>query len=122
MFFVGGLPTSILLPLLLNEKKQTKALLDAQAERFALEISSAQRVSLKQLELNDKAIALVRATDPWQFQAIQAPMASSHYTEYDPSEEADAYRIADRTSTKDELNDSLSAEEREIAASIGIFG
>ena len=40
--------------------------------------------------------------------------ASAYDETYDPSPEAEAGRIADRQNKKDELNDSLSAEEAAV--------
>lgn len=113
---------SILTWLLVSERKRTNELLAQQAERFALELSASGRAQLKQIELNDKAMALLKAQDPWQFQTIQAMNATTLYDEvYDPSPEAEASRIAERQNKKEDLNDSLTAEEESALSDIGLL-
>ena len=69
----------------------------------------------QQLGLLEKAFAQLRATNAWEYQAIMSMSSASAYDEtYDPSPEAEAERIADRQNKKDELNDSLSAEEAAV--------
>lgn len=82
---------------------------------MAAELAVVQRTSLKQIEINDKAMALLRAQDPWQFQAIQVMNPQTQYDAvYDPSPEAEAERIAERDNKKEDLNDSLTAEEEAV--------
>ena len=91
--------------LLIREKAQTAKALEQQATTY-------RGVMLRQLDLNEKAFAQLRATDPWQYQAIQAMTQTSLYdAEYDPSPEAEAQRIAERNNTKEELEESLNAQE-----------
>lgn len=71
-----------------------------------------QIVELRQLDIIEKAFAQLRATNPWEYQSIQAVANPALYdTEYDPSEEAEAQRIADRRNKTEELEENLSAEE-----------
>lgn len=91
--------------LLIREKRQSAQALETQT-------ATLQSVMLRQIDVNEKAFAQLRASDPWQYQAIQAMADTSLYnTEYDPSEEADAQRIAERNNTKEELEETLNAEE-----------
>lgn len=91
--------------LLILEKRQTAKLLEKQAEAH-------RSVMLKQVGVNSQAFAQLRAADPWQYQAIQAMNVPSQYdVNYDPSEEAEAERIAERNNTKDQLEETLNAEE-----------
>lgn len=113
--FVAGLPTSILTFLLVREQGRTKLLLRQQAELFLSTQAASSREHLRTSDILDKAFAQLRAADPWQYQAIQAMNAPSLYDEvYDPSEEAEANRIAERSNSKDELKESLDAEESAI--------
>lgn len=122
ILFAAGLPTSILTWLLVAERRRTDTLLRQQDERFVASLSAHQRSQLKQIELNDKAMALLRAADPWQFQTIQAMNYPVQYDEaYDPSPEAEAERIAERSNKKDELNDSLTAEQEAALKDLGIL-
>lgn len=92
--------------LLVQEKKKSAELLRHQA-------ATSQIVSLKQLDVIERAFAQLRASDPWQYQNIMSMAQPSLYdVEYDPSEEAEAQRIADRNNQTDEMKESLSAEER----------
>lgn len=89
----------------MREKAQSAQALETQT-------STLKSVLLRQLDLNEKAFAQLRASDPWQYQAIQSMTQTALYdTEYDPSEEADARRIAERNNTKEELEETLNAEE-----------
>ena len=91
--------------LLIREKSQSAKALEQQA----VTLRGAQ---LRQLDIIEKAFSQLRAADPWQYQAIQSMAAPALYdTEYDPSEEADARRIADRNNTKEDLEETLNAEE-----------
>ena len=94
--------------LLIREKAASAKALEQQAATF-------REVQLKQLDVIEKSFAQLRASDPWQYQSIQAMAAPGVYdTEYDPSEEAEARRIAERSNTKEELEESLNAEERSV--------
>ena len=91
--------------LLIREKSQSAKALEQQA----VTLRGAQ---LRQLDIIEKEFSQLRAADPWQYQAIQSMAAPALYdTEYDPSEEADARRIADRNNTKEDLEEALNAEE-----------
>ena len=91
--------------LLIREKSQSAKALEQQA----VTLRGAQ---LRQLDIIEKAFSQLRAADPWQYQAIQSMAAPALYdTEYDPSEEADARRIADRNKTKEDLEEALNAVE-----------
>ena len=91
--------------LLIREKSQSAKALEQQA----VTLRGAQ---LRQLDIIEKAFSQLRAADPWQYQAIQSMAAPALYdTEYDPSEEADARRIADRNNTKEDLEETVNAEE-----------
>jgi len=71
-----------------------------------------QIVSLKQLDVISSAFAQLRAADPWQYQTIMSMAQPELYNvEYDPSEEAEAQRIADRNNRTDEMKETLNAEE-----------
>lgn len=89
----------------MREKAQSAKALETQT-------STLKDVMLRQIDLNEKAFAQLRSSDPWQYQAIQSMTQTALYdTEYDPSEEADARRIAERNNTKEELEETLNAEE-----------
>lgn len=66
---------------------------------------------LHQLDIIEKAFSQLRASDPWQYQQIQAVAQPLYDEAYDPSPEADAVRIASRNNTLDEQEEALSAEE-----------
>lgn len=70
----------------------------------------------QQLSLLEKAFAQLRATNAWEYQAIMSMNGvPSEYNEvYDPSPEAEAMRIADRQNAKDDLDESLTAEESAV--------
>lgn len=98
--------------LLYRQQSQTRALLEQQAV-------SQRAVQLRQLDLIDKSVALVRAADPWQYQQIQAMDNAGMYDEvYDPSPEAEARRIAERQSRVDEMEEELNAQERDALADL----
>lgn len=89
----------------MKEKAQTARLLREQAE--ANRANSSQ-----QLSIIEKSFAQLRATNAWEYQAIMSMSGANSYDEpYDPSEEAEAERIAERNNTKDQLEETLSAEE-----------
>ena len=102
----AGLPTSILTWLLIREKKQAAKLLEQQA-------TTLRGVQLRQLDILEKSFAQLRAADVWQYQAIQAVNAPSQYdeTSYDPSEEGEARRIAERDNNVDEWKEGMNAQE-----------
>lgn len=98
--------------LLLRQQRITAELLKAQAAAL---VASQRQVQLKQLEVVDKAVALVRAADPWQYQAIQAMQYQVPYdADYDPSPEAEARRIAERDSAVDDMEGEMNADERAV--------
>lgn len=102
---VVGSTISVLIWLLVKEKAQTARLLREQAE--ANRANSSQ-----QLSIIEKSFAQLRATNAWEYQAIMSMSGANSYDEpYDPSEEAEAERIAERNNTKDQLEETLSAEE-----------
>lgn len=106
--FVALSSISILVWLLIREKRVTEALLAAQAATHS-------KIELRQLDVIEKAFAQLRSADPWQYQAVQAVANPALYDGvYDPSEEAEAERIAERSNTKDELKETLNAEEAAI--------
>lgn len=108
ILFVALSSISILTWLLVREKRVTEALLVSQA-------ATHRTVELRQLDVIEKAFAQLRASDPWQYQAIQAVAQPALYDGvYDPSEEAEAQRIAERSNTKDELKETLDAEDAAI--------
>lgn len=91
--------------MLIREKAQSAKALEQQAETL-------KSVQLRQLDILEKSFAQLRASDPWQYQSIQAVAQPHLYdTEYDPSEEAEARRIAERNNTQEELEETLHAEE-----------
>lgn len=129
---VGGWSTSLLLAVLLltakrradrqredlrEEFKQTISHVASTARNQVEQSSFAQE---KQLELLEKAFAQLRATNAWEYQAIMSMngVPAAYDEAYDPSPEAEAVRIADRKSAKDELDESLSAEEAAVLGDI----
>ena len=105
LLFLAGSAISILTWLLIREKRQTAVLLEQQAE-------TQKAVQLRQLDIIEKNFAQLRSSDPWQYQSIQAVANPSLYdAEYDPSPEAEATRIAERNNAKEELEETLNAEE-----------
>lgn len=89
----------------MREKAQSAKALETQT-------ATLKAVLLAQNSTVQKAFAQLRASDPWQYQAIQSMEPTALYnTEYDPSEEADARRIAERNNTKEDLEETLNAEE-----------
>ena len=109
---VVGSTIFVLTWLLLKEKTKSAELLRHQA-------ATSQIVSLKQLEVIERAFAQLRAADPWQYQNIMSVAQPSLYdVEYDPSEEAEAQRIADRNNQSDEMRETLSAEESAAVSDI----
>lgn len=71
-----------------------------------------QIVELRQLDVIEKSFAQLRASNAWEYQSIQAVANAGLYDDvYDPSEEADAVRIAGRSSKQEDLEESLNAEE-----------
>lgn len=90
--------------MLLQEKRRST---DALRQQTAMN----QIVELRQLDVIEKAFAQLRASNPWEYQAIQAVATPMYDEPYDPSEEAEAARIADRASKQDNLKESLHAEE-----------
>jgi len=65
------------------------------------------------LELIQQGQAMIRASDPWQYQTIQAMTQGPVYDEpYDPSPEAEARRLAERDNSTDEMEGELNAAER----------
>lgn len=94
--------------LLVRQQKQARELLEQQAVTL-------RAVQLRQLDLVDKAFALLRAAGPWEFQQVQAMNQAAVYDEaYDPSPEAEADRIAERRNKLDEQQEALSGAERDI--------
>lgn len=92
-----------------RQQRSTEQLLKAQADTF-------RAVQLKQIESIDKAFAQLRATDPWQYQSIMAMQNPAPvYDEiYDPSEEAEIRRIAERNGTAPEYQETIDGEAAEI--------
>lgn len=83
-------------------------LLDQQA-------TTLRAVQLRQLDLIDKSITMVRAAGPWEYQQVQAMSQNGLYDEiYDPSPEAEARRIADRQNNVDGMEEALNGEERAV--------
>lgn len=112
MFSVVGLTLFVLLAVLLLTLRETRNTLKEQA-------AANLRVQEHQLELLDKGMAMIRASDPWQYQQIQAVSDAPMYDEfYDPSPEAEAQRIAERDRAKDQLEEDLNAEERAALSDI----
>lgn len=108
LILVVGSTIFILTWLLFREKAQTARLLSEQAE-----LSKA--VELRQLDIIDKSFAQLRASNAWEYQAILSMNPPTGYdVAYDPSEEAEAQRIAERNNTKEELEETLSAEESAV--------
>lgn len=94
--------------LLLRQQRQTRELLEQQAV-------SLRAVQLRQLDLIDKAFALLRAAGPWEFQQVQVMGQQGMYDEvYDPSPEAEADRIAQRQNKTEEQQEALNGEERAV--------
>lgn len=124
---VVGWSTSLLLAILLltarsranrresdlrEEFKSTLAFVVKQSQQVS---SSSAETQGRQLELLEKAFAQLRATNAWEYQAIMSMNGVPAYDEqYDPSPEAEAQRIADRQNTKDDLDESLTAEEAAV--------
>ena len=100
-----------------EEAKTTIAFVVEQGRRASDASSEAQQ---RQLDLLEKSFAQLRASNAWEYQAIMSMNGvSAAYDEaYDPSPEAEAVRIADRHSAKDELDESLSAEEAAVLGDI----
>ena len=91
--------------LLIRERAQHRKDLEQQADTY-------RAVILRQADTIEKAFAQLRAADPWQYQSIQAMNQPGLYDAvYDPSEEAEAKRIAERNNTQEELEETLNAEE-----------
>lgn len=91
--------------LLLRQQRQTEHLLAAQSKVH-------RDVQLQQLDVIEKAFAQLRSTDPWQYQAIQVMNQNAEYDKpYDPSEEAEAKRIAQRQNAVDDMEESLNGYE-----------
>lgn len=101
--------------LLIREKSQAAKQLRQQAD-------SALEVQARQLNIIEKAFAQLRASDPWQYQSIQAVAQPLYDEVYDPSPEADAKRIAERNNTVDEQEEALSAEESAALRDLGFPG
>lgn len=110
------LPTAILLLLARRRAdRERRALLDEFKATISVVTDSAQgsiTMQAKQLSLLEKNFAQLRASNAWEYQAIMSMSGGVLYDEnYDPSPEAEAERIAERQNKKDELDDSLTAEE-----------
>lgn len=106
--FLAGSTIFVLFWLLLKEKQRTTELLAAQGEHF-------NASDLRQSRIIEQAFAQLRAADPWQYQTIMSMNGTPLYDGvYDPSEQAEAARIAERDSKQEDLEESLSAEESAV--------
>jgi type II secretory pathway pseudopilin PulG len=93
----------ILLSLLVAQQwwnqKATTQLLEQQSLTLQTQMSEHQKTVQTLTKWNEKAQALVASSDPLAFQQIQAMTQTldySGYQDYDPSDEAEAERIAAR--------------------------
>jgi type II secretory pathway pseudopilin PulG len=93
----------ILLSLLVVQQwwnqKATTQLLEQQSLTLQTQMSEHQKTVQTLTKWNEKAQALVASSDPLAFQQIQAMTQTldySGYQDYDPSDEAEAERIAAR--------------------------
>lgn len=85
------------------------------AEQLREQAVTHRAVELRQLDVIEKSFAQLRASDPWQYQAIQAMTQAPLYDEvYDPSEEAEARRIAERMNTTDQQQEALDGEAEHL--------
>ena len=108
LILVAGSIISVLIWLLVREKAQTAKLLREQAEHN-------RSVQHHQLKVIERSFAQLRATNAWEYQAIVSMDSANGYdVPYDPSEEAEAERIAERNNKKEELEETLSAEESAV--------
>lgn len=83
-------------------------------------LHNGQEAQLKQLDLLQESIRMLKAGDVWTYQGITAATEPYAYDEfYDPSPEAEALRIADRDNRVDELEEELNGQQ--IAALGDIF-
>lgn len=94
--------------LLLKEKTRTSELLQQQTEAY-------NASDMRQARIIEQAFAQLRAADPWQYQTIMSMNGAPLYDGiYDPSEEAEAQRIAERSNKQEELEENLNAEEASV--------
>jgi hypothetical protein len=80
-------------------QKATTQLLEQQSLTLQTQMSEHQKTVQTLTKWNEKAQALVASSDPLAFQQIQAMTQTldySGYQDYDPSDEAEAERIAAR--------------------------
>lgn len=108
LFLVVGSTIFVLTMLLVKEKARTTELLQQQSE-----LSNATNLRLS--SIIEKNFAQLRAADPWQYQTIMSMNGAPLYDGvYDPSEEAEAQRIAERSNSKEELEETLNAQEAAV--------
>lgn len=112
-FLIVGLMAFALIWMSRRQQKATEGLLEAQAQAF-------REVQLRQIETIDKAFAQLRSSDPWQYQSIMAMQnpASVYDEVYDPSDEAEIRRIADRNGKAQEYEEALDGEAAEILSDL----
>lgn len=100
-------------------RSQQRAMQELQ-ETYRQALSDTQETQRKSIDLHDKAITLLSTKDPLAFQSVQAMSSPVPYTDmdYDPSDEAEARRLADLRAQDDE-GEMSDAEQREFLRSIG---
>lgn len=86
--------------LLVRQQKATTDLLKEQ-----------NTVALKHVDLLEKAFTQLRSADPWQYQQAMYAASPVYDEPYDPSEEADARRIAERQNNAGEMEEALNGSE-----------
>jgi hypothetical protein len=98
----SGLSVMLLALLVLQQlwhQKSTTQLLEQQSQILQAQMQESNKTVQVLAKLNEKAQALVASSDPLAFQQIQAmnqTLDYSGYQDYDPSDEAEAERIAAR--------------------------
>lgn len=108
LFLAVGSIIFVLTMLLLKEKTRTSELLQQQTEAY-------NASDMRQARIIEQAFAQLRAADPWQYQTIMSMNGAPLYDGiYDPSEEAEAQRIAERSNKQEELEENLNAEEASV--------
>lgn len=92
-------------------------LLSQQSQQHLSVTQEQTKVQLSLVQLNQKSQALVAASDPIAYQQIQVMGPTSGYSDYDPSDNGESKRIAERDGQPEE--DELSGFEQDILN--GIF-
>jgi len=102
VILLSVLSVTLLVLLVLQQlwhQKATTQLLEQQSQMLHSQMQESNKTVQTLAKLNEKAQALVASSDPLAFQQIQAmnqTLDYSGYQDYDPSDEAEAERIAAR--------------------------